>query len=65
MGDHLRSNVPAHQHAGRMVTLRVLSGTLDEPGTRLFTSGRGPEVDAFIDGDWVLLRWWEFAEPPG
>jgi hypothetical protein len=30
----------------------------------VFTSGYGPTVDGFIAGDWVALRWWEFAESP-
>ena len=57
------------ENTGRVVRLLVsakgLSGTTYPPGTELFTSGRGPAVDAFVAGDWVPLRWWEFAEPPG
>jgi hypothetical protein len=52
---------------GRVVRLMVsvtgLSGTVYPAGTEVFTSGHGPSVDAFIAGDWLPLRWWEFAEP--
>jgi hypothetical protein len=52
---------------GRVVKLLVavkgLSGMVYPAGTELFTSGHGASVDAFIAGDWVPLRWWEFAEP--
>jgi len=57
------------EHPGRVVTLLVavkgLSGAVYPAGTELFTSGHGPSVDAFIAGDWVPLRWWEFAESRG
>jgi hypothetical protein len=57
----------AHRESvGRAVTLLVavkgLSGTIYPAGTEVFTSGRGAAVDAFIGGDWLALRWWEFAE---
>jgi hypothetical protein len=58
-----------HVHSesvGRAVKLLVpvkgLSGAVYPAGTELFTSGRGAAVDAFIGGDWLALRWWEFAE---
>jgi hypothetical protein len=58
-----------HRHTGRVVRLLVdvkgLSGTVYPAGTELVTSEYGPSVDAFIGGDWVPLRWWEFAEAPG
>jgi hypothetical protein len=55
------------QRIGRTVRLLVpvrgLSGRLYPAGTEVFTSDRGAAVDAFIAGDWLALRWWEFAEP--
>jgi hypothetical protein len=61
--------VQAHgESVGRAVKLLVavkgLSGTTYPAGTEVFTSGRGAAVDAFIGGDWLALRWWEFAEIP-
>jgi hypothetical protein len=59
---------PRTPHTGRTVALLVavrgLSGTVYPPGTEVFTSGQGAEVEAFVGGDWIPLRWWEFAEPP-
>jgi hypothetical protein len=59
---------PSTEGRGRLVRLLVsvkgLSGTVYPSGTEVFTSGQGAEVDAFVHGDWVPLRWWEFAEPP-
>jgi hypothetical protein len=59
---------PSSERRGRVVRLLVslkgLSGTVYPPGTEVFTSGYGPTVDGFIAGDWVPLRWWEFAESP-
>jgi hypothetical protein len=48
-----------------LVDVTGLSGMVYPAGTELFTSGQGPSVDAFIAGDWVPLRWWEFAESHG
>jgi hypothetical protein len=31
-------------------------------GTEVFASGRGASIDAFLNGDWLPLHWWEFAE---
>jgi hypothetical protein len=28
----------------------------------VLTSGRGASVDAFVEGDWLALQWFEFAE---
>ncbi|MGZ6563223.1 MAG: hypothetical protein ACXVH3_34050 [Solirubrobacteraceae bacterium] len=47
-----------------LVAVKGLSGTIYPAGTEVFTSGRGAAVDAFIAGDWLALRWWEFAETP-
>jgi hypothetical protein len=50
----------------RAVTLLVpvqgLSGVVYPAGTEVFSSGRGASIDAFLDGDWLPLHWWEFAE---
>jgi hypothetical protein len=52
--------------AQRLGTLIVpvpgLSGTTYPPGTQVAINGRGSSVDAFVDGDWLPLAWWEFAE---
>jgi hypothetical protein len=45
-----------------LVAVKGLSGKLYPAGTELFATGRGDAVDAFVGGDWVPLRWWEFAE---
>ena len=47
------------------VDVRGLSGRAYPAGTEVFTSGQGSSVDAFIAGDWLPLRWWEFAEAVG
>jgi hypothetical protein len=52
--------------AQRLGTLLVpvpgLSGTTYPAGTMVAISGRGASVDAFVDGDWLPLAWWEFTE---
>ncbi|MDX2850808.1 MULTISPECIES: hypothetical protein [Streptomycetaceae] len=45
-----------------LVPVPGLSGTLYPVGTRVAISGLGSSVDAFVDGDWLPLSWWEFAE---
>jgi len=56
------------EHGARAVTLLTsvtgLSGTVYPRGTEVITSDRGASVDAFVDGDWLALHWWEFAEVP-
>jgi hypothetical protein len=42
-----------------------LSGTTYPPGTAVSINGRGSAVDGFVDGDWLPLAWWEFAENRG
>jgi hypothetical protein len=32
------------------------------PGTEVSVKGRGSSVDGFVNGDWLPLAWWEFAE---
>ena len=46
-----------------LVPVTGLSGTVYPPGTEVFTSGHGASIDAFAGGDWLSLRWWEYAEP--
>lgn len=52
--------------AQRLGTLLVpvpgLSGTTYPPGTTVTVRGRGATVDAFINGDWLPLSWWEFSD---
>lgn len=45
-----------------LVPVHGLSGTVYPEGTTVRVSGRGSAVDAFVDGDWLPLAWWEFAE---
>lgn len=45
-----------------LVPVPGISGTMYPPGTPVAISGRGSSVDAFVDGDWLPLAWWEFAE---
>jgi hypothetical protein len=55
--------------AQRMGTLLVavtgLSGTTYPVGTRVVIRGGGASVDAFVDGDWLPLAWWEFTQGHG
>jgi hypothetical protein len=50
----------------RVVTLLVpvmgVSGQTYQVGTEVSVSGSGAAVDGFVCGDWLPLRWWEFAE---
>jgi hypothetical protein len=56
----------ADMAAQRLGTLLVpvpgLSGTTYPPGTTVTVRGRGASVDAFVDGDWLPLAWWEFSD---
>jgi hypothetical protein len=56
------------EHGSRTVTLltsvKGLSGTVYPRGTKVITSDHGASVDAFVDGDWLALHWWEFTETP-
>lgn len=45
-----------------LVPVPGLSGTVYPAGTAVRVSGRGSSVDAFVDGDWLPLAWWEFSE---
>ncbi len=52
----------AHRVGALLISVSGLSGTTYPPGTTVAVSGRGESVDAFVDGDWLPLRWWEFSE---
>jgi hypothetical protein len=45
-----------------LVPVQGLSGTTYDAGTKVVVSGRGSSVDAFVNGDWLPLAWWEFAD---
>lgn len=45
-----------------LVAVPGLSGTVYPVGTQVAVNGSGSAVDAFVDGDWLPLAWWEFAE---
>jgi len=47
-----------------LTPVKGLSGTVYPRGTKVITSDRGASIDAFVDGDWLALHWWEFAETP-
>jgi hypothetical protein len=44
-----------------LVPVPGLSGSTYPPGTQVVVRGRGATVDAFVDGDWLPLSWWEFV----
>ncbi|MEU0336758.1 hypothetical protein [Streptomyces sp. NPDC006193] len=45
-----------------LVPVSGLSGTTYPEGTRVSIRGTGGSVDGFVDGDWLPLAWWEFAD---
>ncbi|GGX26260.1 hypothetical protein [Streptomyces lomondensis] len=45
-----------------LVAVSGLSGTVYPVGTRVAIQGTGGSVDGFVDGDWLPLAWWEFAD---
>jgi hypothetical protein len=49
-----------------LVDVRSMSGRTYRAGTVVQLVGSGAAVDAWADGEWIPLRWWEFAEarPP-
>ncbi len=47
-----------------LVDVAGLSGKTYAAGTDVRVNGTGSEVDGFIDGDWLSLYWWQFAESP-
>jgi hypothetical protein len=60
-------NSPKHPR-GRIVRLlvavRAVSGKTYPVGTEVRVAGSGSSVDGFVDGDWLPLSWWEYAELP-
>jgi hypothetical protein len=55
-------NGVTHRRGTLLVPVPGLSGTVYPPGTSVAVTGRGANVDGFVDGDWLPLSWWEFAE---
>ncbi|MFJ1731205.1 MULTISPECIES: hypothetical protein [unclassified Streptomyces] len=45
-----------------LVPVCGLSGTNYPEGTKVSIRGTGSSVDGFVDGDWLPLAWWEFAD---
>lgn len=45
-----------------LVPVSGLSGTSYPVGTPVTIRGTGGSVDGFVDGDWLPLAWWEFAD---
>lgn len=45
-----------------LVPVSGLSGTSYPVGTQVAIRGTGASVDGFVDGDWLPLAWWEFAD---
>ncbi|MFF8035782.1 MULTISPECIES: hypothetical protein [unclassified Streptomyces] len=45
-----------------LVPVSGLSGITYPEGTRVAINGTGGSVDGFVDGDWLPLAWWEFAD---
>jgi hypothetical protein len=45
-----------------LVPTMGVSGTTYPVGTEVSISGSGGTVDGFANGDWLPLRWWEYAE---
>ena len=51
------------ERLGRLlVGVRAMSGRVYPAGTVVRLVGSGCAVDAWADGEWMPLRWWEFAE---
>jgi hypothetical protein len=51
------------RRVGRLlVSVRAMSGRSYPAGTVVELVGSGSAVDAWAGGEWVPLRWWEFAE---
>ena len=45
-----------------LVSVRAMSGRTYPAGTVVELVGSGAAIDAWAGGEWVPLRWWEFAE---
>ena len=51
------------RRGGRLrVRVQALSGRTYAAGTAVELVGSGATVDGRVEGEWVRLRWWEFAE---
>jgi hypothetical protein len=48
-----------------LVAVTGLSGRTYPAGTSVIIRGTGAAVDAFVDGDWLPLAWWEFSQGNG
>lgn len=47
-----------------LVPVRGVSGRTYAADTMVRVTGGGAVADAFVNGDWMPLNWWEFAEVP-
>lgn len=47
-----------------LVPVAGLSGVTYPAGTPVIVRGTGASVDAFVDGDWLPLAWWEVSQGP-
>jgi hypothetical protein len=45
-----------------LVPVTALSGKTYPAGTEVRVAGSGPSVDGLVEGDWLPLSWWEYAE---
>lgn len=45
-----------------LVPVTALSGKTYPVGTEVRVAGSGSSVDGFVEGDWLPLSWWEYAE---
>jgi hypothetical protein len=44
-----------------LVPVSGLSGATYPAGTSVVIRGDGEAVDAFVNGDWLPLAWWEYS----
>ncbi|HET6502453.1 MAG TPA: hypothetical protein VFG87_16985 [Amycolatopsis sp.] len=52
----------AQRMGNLLVPVAGLSGITYPAGTAVVIRGRGSAVDAFVDGDWLPLAWWEVTQ---
>lgn len=50
------------RHGTLLVAVPGLSGVVYPAGTTVVVRGQGANVDGFVNGDWLPLHWYEFAE---
>jgi hypothetical protein len=60
MADEIPTGTP--RTVRLLVPTMGVSGTSYPIGTEVSIRGSGEIVDAFANGDWLPLRWWEYAE---